>query len=333
LQAVPQHVLFFGLAGTLPYLGTSVGTVFLAREANLTGNGLNSLTGLDYDTLLNSLHSLEAAQITYGAVILSFLGALHWGMEFVGFGGEQGYRRLMIGTLPLLFAFPTVFLSHGVALASQWVGFTLTWFMDQRAASNGWTPPWFATYRFYLSIIVGFSIIGTLAGTSYYQEGAGHDFAGGAGSSGPDSLSANSKLTGFKSSYKNNTEKEKARRQNAKGGGPSGPLRGTVGGDIYVEEDEALEAYGRLKNRTKAAEEEVEEEEEESGEEAAEADEGKEDEEKSESKEDKEDGDNQDASQGQPSKDDEGGEAGKSQAKKDNPNDKGAAGAKNTGLR
>jgi hypothetical protein len=34
-------------------------------------------------------------------------------------------------------------------------------------------PPWYSTYRFYLSIIVGFSIIGTLAGTGYYGVGSG----------------------------------------------------------------------------------------------------------------------------------------------------------------
>ena len=33
--------------------------------------------------------------------------------------------------------------------------------------------PWYSTYRFYLSIIVGFSIIATLAGTGYYGAGAG----------------------------------------------------------------------------------------------------------------------------------------------------------------
>ena len=30
-------------------------------------------------------------QMTYGAVMLSFLGALHWGFEFSGFGGHEGY--------------------------------------------------------------------------------------------------------------------------------------------------------------------------------------------------------------------------------------------------
>ena len=112
---------------------------FLYLGLQLISPGESSLLGINYDTALDALHALEATQITYGAVILSFLGALHWGMEFVGFGGEQGYKRLMIGTAPLLFAFPTVFLSHGTALSAQWVGFTLTWFMDQRASQNGWS--------------------------------------------------------------------------------------------------------------------------------------------------------------------------------------------------
>ena len=35
-------------------------------------------------------HALHI-QMTYGAVMLSFLGALHWGFEFAGYGGQKGY--------------------------------------------------------------------------------------------------------------------------------------------------------------------------------------------------------------------------------------------------
>jgi hypothetical protein len=59
---------------------------------------------------------MEHVQITYGAIILSFLGALHWGMEFARYGGEVGYERLIVGTVPVLLAWPTTFLTHGVAL-------------------------------------------------------------------------------------------------------------------------------------------------------------------------------------------------------------------------
>ena len=100
------------------------------------------MSGLDLKTSLAYLHTLEHVQITYGAIILSFLGALHWGMEFSRYGGEQGYARLALGTIPVLIAWPTTFLSHGVALAAQWFGFTGTWFLDQRASVAGWSE-WF----------------------------------------------------------------------------------------------------------------------------------------------------------------------------------------------
>jgi hypothetical protein len=37
-------------------------------------------------------------------------------------------------------------------------------------------PKWYAQYRFYLSILVGTCIIGSLAGCSYYGPVAGHGF-------------------------------------------------------------------------------------------------------------------------------------------------------------
>ena len=34
-------------------------------------------------------------------------------------------------------------------------------------------PPWYSTYRFYLSLVVGFSIMATFAGGGWYGAGAG----------------------------------------------------------------------------------------------------------------------------------------------------------------
>lgn len=135
-QEVPRSALAFGGAGLIPYIGTSAATVVLAREASLAAQGTDQAA---LDSALQLLHTVEAVQITYGAVILSFLGAIHWGFEFAGTGGHQGWRRLAMGTMPLLFAWPTTFVSHGAALALQWAGFTTTWFVDQRATSNGWS--------------------------------------------------------------------------------------------------------------------------------------------------------------------------------------------------
>jgi Protein of unknown function (DUF3429) len=37
------------------------------------------------------LDTLQTIQIGYGAVLLSFLGAIHWGLEFAGMGGQLVY--------------------------------------------------------------------------------------------------------------------------------------------------------------------------------------------------------------------------------------------------
>lgn len=66
------------------------------------------------------------------------LGALHWGMEFVGHGGQQGYRRLMLGTAPVIWGWTTLALDPTMALITQWVGFTGLWYADMKATSAGW---------------------------------------------------------------------------------------------------------------------------------------------------------------------------------------------------
>jgi len=169
---VPQPVMVLGLAGALPYLGTSLTTIYLAREAGVAAAG--GVTGVDPAVAVAVLNNCLDIQVTYGAVLLSFLGALHWGFEFAGYGGQKGYSRLLLGVAPALVAWPTLALSPMTALVTQWVGFTTLWYFDMKVTGSGWTPQWYSQYRFYLSILVGTCIIGTLAGTSYLGPVAGH---------------------------------------------------------------------------------------------------------------------------------------------------------------
>jgi len=170
--AVPKPYLIFGLAGALPYLGTSGTVIYLANQANLAAQG--ALSNIDPGVALTLLDRALSIQVTYGAVMLSFLGALHWGMEFSGYGGHKGYQRLMLGAAPILVGWPTLAMGPTTALIVQWLGFTGLWYADVKATAHGWTPKWYSQYRFYLSILVGTCIIGTLAGISYYGPVAGH---------------------------------------------------------------------------------------------------------------------------------------------------------------
>ncbi|KZV88294.1 hypothetical protein EXIGLDRAFT_619554 [Exidia glandulosa HHB12029] len=174
-STVPKPVMAFGLAGALPYLGTSLSTLYLARQA---GNAAASIvSGVDPSMMLAALDSCLNVQVTYGAVLLSFLGALHWGMEFAGYGGHHGAKRLMLGAAPVLVAWPTLMLEPTTAIVAQWLAFTALWGADHRVTAWGWTPKWYSQYRFYLSILIGTCMIGTLAGNAYFGPVAGHSFA------------------------------------------------------------------------------------------------------------------------------------------------------------
>ena len=47
------------------------------------------MSNVDPGVAITVLHQALDIQTTYGAVLLSFLGALHWGFEFAGYGGHK----------------------------------------------------------------------------------------------------------------------------------------------------------------------------------------------------------------------------------------------------
>ncbi|KAL9115084.1 MAG: hypothetical protein Q9227_000878 [Pyrenula ochraceoflavens] len=163
LRDVPKEALYVGLAGVVPYLATSISTVYLAYDINYAfhnGEGL-LLSGETAEALL---HIIEPIQLGYGASIISFLGAIHWGLEWAAFGGHQGYKRYAIGVFATAFAWPTLLLDAEIGLIAQFLAFTMLYYTDARATTAGWCPPWYTVYRFVLTFIVGGSIVLSLIG-------------------------------------------------------------------------------------------------------------------------------------------------------------------------
>ncbi|KAH0367639.1 hypothetical protein KCU65_g4560, partial [Aureobasidium melanogenum] len=163
LQEVPREAYNLGMAGVLPYLGTSLSTVYCAWEINHAHNTGSGLLMSEH-TAEAALHVLEPLQVGYGAVIISFLGAIHWGLEFAGYGGHKGYKRYAIGVWTPAVAWPTILLPVEYALITQFVAFNFLYYTDSRASKRGWAPPWYAVYRFVLTFIVGASIVLSLIG-------------------------------------------------------------------------------------------------------------------------------------------------------------------------
>jgi hypothetical protein len=105
--------------------------------------------------------------------IISFLGAIHWGLEWAKYGGEQGYPRYMIGVVSTACAWPTILLPVEYALISQFLIFNFLYYADSRATKRGWAPQWYAVYRFVLTFIVGASIVASLIGRGHVQDRIG----------------------------------------------------------------------------------------------------------------------------------------------------------------
>lgn len=173
---VPRESHILGLAGTLPYLGTSLSTVFLAWDLNKeipTGNAFYDTIMVDHETAKHFLNLLEPLQLGYGAVIISFLGAIHWGLEYAE---KQPLRertrfRYGMGLAASVVAWPTVMLPVEYALTTQFMAFVALYFADSRAATKGWAPRWYGSYRFLLTAMVGLAIFISLIGRAKIKQG------------------------------------------------------------------------------------------------------------------------------------------------------------------
>ncbi|KAH8647290.1 hypothetical protein BX600DRAFT_503436 [Xylariales sp. PMI_506] len=169
LNTVPRESYIFGLAGTIPYVATSVGNLYLSWVLNTTwptsSSFLNSIL-MSHESAQHYLGVLEPIQLGYGAVIISFLGAIHWGLEYAEKAPSRQRTRFRygLGVLASVVAWPTLFMPWGFAITTQFAAFVGLYFADARASTRGWAPPWYSAYRFVLTAVVGFAIMLSLIG-------------------------------------------------------------------------------------------------------------------------------------------------------------------------
>ncbi|KAI5304332.1 hypothetical protein KEM56_006617 [Ascosphaera pollenicola] len=157
----PKDAVYLGLAGVLPYLATSAVTATLSYQTRLAiEQGHTSM--FTPETVHDILDVLEPIQIGYGAVILSFLGAIHWGFEWAKLGGRAGMVRYLPGILAPAVAWPTLYLPFESALLTQFGAFTIMYFFDASASARGTAPGWYANYRWVLTFIIGLSVFVTI---------------------------------------------------------------------------------------------------------------------------------------------------------------------------
>jgi len=138
---LPRLAAILGIAGLIPFLGAGLGSV-----------------SLDPVQALRML----AALMSYAAVILAFLGGVHWGFALGPVDGASApgvtRARLVLGVVPSLLGWAGLILSIAlppeVGLAVLIVGFIGTLAVEARAGRLGLVPPGYLWLRWGLSIVV-----------------------------------------------------------------------------------------------------------------------------------------------------------------------------------
>ena len=97
----------------------------------------------------------------YAAIILGFLGAIHWGLAMNREHSEDAPMLMMWSVIPALWGFFALWWSAPVALALLILGFIAQWFADYRINKRLNLPKWFLPLRSGLTAAV-ISLLGLL---------------------------------------------------------------------------------------------------------------------------------------------------------------------------
>lgn len=129
----PRHVAWLGYGGLLPFVGLAA-LVWLDPARGATW---------------------ADALVGYGAVILAFVGALHWGIAMSAPDLDAGRRRraFVWSVVPALLAWPATVLTGPWASSLLVVGFVLHLLQDHRLADPAGLPAWYLPLRWRLSLV------------------------------------------------------------------------------------------------------------------------------------------------------------------------------------
>src|ERR1700712_4877548 len=145
MKRLPILAVVLGLLGLLPFLGCTIGILLFPSEVPAP--------------------NLVMAIIAYGAVILSFLGGVHWGFALDPAPSVVTPRqavtdrmRLALGVVPSLIGWAALMValvasSMGAGLLLI-IGFVLTTLVETRAHRRGAIPGGYMALRWLLSAVV-----------------------------------------------------------------------------------------------------------------------------------------------------------------------------------
>jgi hypothetical protein len=130
LYSIPRPALSLGIAGLIPFWGLAISIIV-------------------FDPPIKN-YAIQA-EITYGAVILSFLGGIHWGLAAMN-ERHVNWLCLSWGITPSLIAWGALFLQPFFGLLLLITGFLAAAIIDFRVFTSNSNNTWFGGLRTVLSI-------------------------------------------------------------------------------------------------------------------------------------------------------------------------------------
>ncbi|MGL4231048.1 MAG: DUF3429 domain-containing protein [Casimicrobium sp.] len=136
---MPRYVALLGYGGLMPFVG---------------------LAGLQWiDTQRATLWA--HAFVSYGAVILSFVGAVHWGVAISTstLSDAQRVKAFVWSVVPALLAWLAMMMNQSIALLILLLGFIVHFIRDQRLVDAATLPTWYLPLRKRLTLVVCLCIV------------------------------------------------------------------------------------------------------------------------------------------------------------------------------
>jgi hypothetical protein len=138
---VPPAAKWLGYAGALPFVAGAAATLPFA--GSLRPHGL-------------------ALLLDYGAIILSFMGGVHWGAAMQR--NHNGFGPLGRSVVPSLVALPSLLIGGAAGLALLAAGFLGLLAFDEQETRAGRVPQWYLLLRRPLTaIVVSCLVVGAAA--------------------------------------------------------------------------------------------------------------------------------------------------------------------------
>lgn len=98
-------------------------------------------------------HVAERLLVGYGAVILAFLGGVHWGLVLRE-RSDRAATVLVIGVMPSLAGVASTFMAFEMAMVVQVAAFGGWWFYENRVLGPGIVPADYIALRRWLTLVV-----------------------------------------------------------------------------------------------------------------------------------------------------------------------------------